>query len=385
MIGVAVVAIKKCPVYEVGRVQEALEEAVALCGGWERYVRPGDKVLLKGNLIAPRRPDEAATTHPEVLRALVRALKARGCEVSIGDSAGGAIAGLAPTARALEVAGWARVCAEEGASLVNFDREGTVPVASRTGRLVKEFHIARPVREADVVINVPKLKVHSNGGYTGAVKNTFGCIPGLRKAEYHRLAPSLGEFAELIADIHLACRVTLSVLDAIEGMEGAGPTNGTPKKVGLLLASPDPLALDTVAATMIGLDPAGLDMLQAAARLGVGQGDPGRIRVVGDFGQPPKVEFALPPSVVKGRRRRTPRWLLPALIAFFKTRPEIDLQRCKRCGICRGSCPVKAIDQEMRIDRSACIECLCCQELCPQGAVSLRRVNPVARRLIPLR
>lgn len=381
----AVVAIKKCPVYEVDRIQEALEAAIVLCGGWSKYVHAGEKVLLKGNLIGPRRPAEAATTHPEVLRALIRSLKAQGCEVSLGDSAGGAIAGLAPTARALEVSGWAKVCAEEGATLVNFDREGTVPVASRTGRLVKEFHIARPVCDADVVINVPKLKVHSNGGYTGAVKNTFGCIPGLRKAEYHRLAPALAEFAELIADIHLACRVRLSVLDAIEGMEGAGPTNGTPKHVGLLLASADSLALDTVAATMIGLDPGKLDMLQAAARLGIGQGNLGEISVQGDFPAPPRVEFALPPSVVKGRRSATPRWLLPMLVGFFKTRPEIDPRRCKKCGVCRESCPVKAIDQALQIDRAACIECLCCQELCPQGAVSLRRVNPIARRLMPMK
>lgn len=378
------VAILRCPSYEVERIQTALEAAMDLLGGWEAYVRAGDKVLLKPNLIAPRRPEEAACTHPAVLRALIRSLNKRGCEVWVGDSAGGAIAGLAPTAQALAAAGWAQACAEEGATLLNFDREGTVPVPSRTGRLVKEFHLARPVCAADVVINVPKLKTHSSGGYTGAVKNTFGCIPGLRKAEFHRMAPELAEFAELLADIHLATRVKLNVLDAIVGMEGSGPTNGTPKEVGLLMVSPDSLALDLLAAKMIGLDPSRLEILQAAARLGVGESDLTRIVVAGDFNAPPPpVEFALPPSVLKGRRRM-PRWLLPALIGFFKTRPQIDPGKCRKCGVCRESCPVQAIDGELRIDRRACIECLCCQELCPQGAVRLVRVNPVARALMPV-
>lgn len=377
------VAIQRCPTYEVEKVQEALDAALSLVGGWESFVRAGDKVLLKPNLIAPRRPEEAACTHPAVIRALIRCLKRRGCEVWVGDSAGGAIAGLAPTAQALVTAGWAEACAEEGATLVNFDRTGTRPVPSRTGRLVKEFHLARPVFEADAVINVPKLKTHSNGGYTGAVKNTFGCIPGLRKAEFHRMAPELAEFAELLADIHLAARVRLNVLDAIVGMEGAGPTNGTPKPVGLLLVSADSLALDTVAAAMIGLDPSRMEILQAAARLGVGESDPAKIRVAGDFTQPPWVEFKLPPSALR-RGRKAPRWLLPAIIKALKTRPEIDPARCRRCGVCRESCPVDAIDADFRIDRAACLECLCCQELCPQGAVRLERVNPVARLLLPV-
>lgn len=378
----SVVAVKRCAEYDPALLGEALEAAVALVGGWRLFVKPGDRVLLKPNLIAPRRPEEAATTHPEVLRALIRSLAGQGCEVWVGDSAGGAIAGLAPTARALEVAGWAAVCAEEGARLVNFDREGTVAVPSRAGLQAAEFHIARPVREADVVINVPKLKAHSNGGYTGAVKNTFGCIPGLRKAEYHRLAPDLASFGELLAGIHLASRVALNVMDGIVGMEGAGPTNGSPKRLGLLLVSADALALDIAVCQMIGLDPSRPEILRAAAERGVGEGDPGRIRLVGDFTAPPRLDFVLPPSVDKPRR--VPRWLLPALIGFFKTRPEIDRAKCRRCGVCRESCPVKAIDAGLVIDRRACIECLCCQELCPQGAVRLQRVNPLARRLMPV-
>lgn len=375
--------IKKCSHYEVSLIQTALEDAAAALGGWEQYVKSGDKVLLKPNLIAPRRPEEAATTHPEVLRALIRILQARGCQVFVGDSAGGAIGGTAPTAKALMVAGFAQVCDEEGAVLLNFDREGAVPVSSRTKHVGAAFHIARPIVEADVVINVPKLKTHSSAAYTGAVKNTFGCIPGLRKAAYHRDAPDLHVFGEVLADIHLACKVQLNILDGIVGMEGAGPTNGKPRPVGLLLVSDDALALDTVAAQVIGLDPQQLEVLQAAARLGVGEGDPARITLLGDMSTIPHVPFLIPTSYKT--IRRAPHWLLPALIDFLRTQPQIDGAICKQCGICRGSCPVDAIDTQFKIDYHKCIDCLCCQELCPHGAVRLVRKNRLARRLIPVK
>jgi uncharacterized protein (DUF362 family) len=202
--------------------------------------------------------------------------------VWIGDSAGGAIAGISPTASALAAAGYKAVCEEEGARLVNFDREGTRVVPSKTGRFAEQFHIARPVLEADLVINVPKLKVHSNGGYTGAVKNTFGCIPGLAKAKYHAMAPLLPDFAEIIADIHLACRIGLNIMDAVVGMEGNGPTNGDPKQVGLILASADSLSMDIVGSTIIGLDPRSIDILKAAARLSGGEMTTTEVGLVGD-------------------------------------------------------------------------------------------------------
>jgi len=173
------VVISDCNEYNLELLTRKLNAGIALLGGWEKYVSPGMKVLLKVNLIGPKAPETAAITHPEFVRALVRILKGLGCAVWIGDSSGGAIAGIAPTARSLKVSGLEQVAREEGAEIKNFDREGVVEVTPESG-LGGKMYIAKPLFDADFVINLPKFKTHSAGIYTGAVKNLFGCIPGLR-------------------------------------------------------------------------------------------------------------------------------------------------------------------------------------------------------------
>ncbi|HEX3015503.1 MAG TPA: DUF362 domain-containing protein [Desulfobacteria bacterium] len=382
MSAVVQVSMVKCPDYRQNSLAQALERGIQPLGGWQKFLHSGDKVLLKVNLIGPCPPDKAATTHPELVRVLIQICRAHGCEVWVGDSAGGAIAGLAPTAKGLRVAGFETVAAEEGATLVNFDQTGAVEVPSKTKRFVDKFYLAKPVRDADVVINLPKFKAHSAAVFTGAVKNVFGCIPGLRKAEYHRLAPNSEEFGEIIADIHLACRVSLNIMDAVVGMEGAGPTAGDPVQLGYLLLSPDALALDTVAITALGLKLQDVPILEQAVRLGVGQADLTNIQLCGDFRQIPRItSFKIPRTV----RKRRSGLMLKGVIRFFKVRPRINAKLCKHCQVCVGSCPVEAIEPKTKnIDYQRCIECLCCHELCPNQAVILKRSNPVARAVLPL-
>ncbi|HZW82370.1 MAG TPA: DUF362 domain-containing protein, partial [Candidatus Deferrimicrobium sp.] len=264
---------------------------------------------------------------------------------------------------------------------INFDQAGAVEIASKTGRFVNSFFIAKPVIDADVVINLPKFKAHSAAVYTGAVKNVFGCIPGLRKAEYHKMAPSPEDFGEIIADIHLACGINLNILDGIIGMEGAGPTAGNPKELGYLLMSADALALDRVAIEMIGLDLTQVPILRQAESLKVGEADLDRIEVVGDTKEIPRVDFQIPASV----NRRGSGLALRGIINFFKVRPKVNLKKCKHCQTCVGSCPVEVIDNKTKeIDYQRCIECLCCHELCPYQAVELKRSNPIAGIILPL-
>lgn len=169
--------------YETDGLIAKLDEGMALLGGWERFARPGMKVLLKVNLIGPKSSDSAAVTHCEFVRAVGRILKGRGCEVWVGDSAGGAIAGIAPTAKGMTVAGYEAVAAEEGFIIKNFEREGTKAVSSADAP-ERVYHLARPAFDADLVINLPKLKTHAAATYTGAFKNLFGCVPGLKNADY---------------------------------------------------------------------------------------------------------------------------------------------------------------------------------------------------------
>lgn len=375
------VAIRRCPKYEQEQLRQAIDGCLATLGGWERFVHPGQTVLLKVNMIGPIAPERAATTHPEFVRAVVRAVKAVGGIPWVGDSAGGAIAGLAPTARALEVCGYAAVCREEGARAVNFDAEPAVAVPAGPGLQYREHFLARAIREADVVINVPKFKTHSAAVYSGAVKNLFGCLPGLLKADYHRTSPGPVEFGALVADLHRACDVDLHLMDAVVGHQGNGPTAGSPKPVGAVLASVDPLALDAIACRMMGIDPHRVEMLVQADLAKLGTLDESQIELIGDFTRPPVVAGWQLPS--GAGQMRGPRWMLGWVINFLKTKPVVDPQRCRDCGMCIESCPVKAMDRHTkRIDYEKCIGCLCCHELCRYEAVRLKRTNPLATLLM---
>ncbi|MGE5544152.1 MAG: DUF362 domain-containing protein [Bacillota bacterium] len=371
------VIIKNCTNYDPDVIKRRLVSGMELLGGWERFVSPGMRVLLKVNLIGPKHSDTAAVTHSEFVRALTRILKERGCIVWIGDSSGGSIAGIAPTAQSLVVSGLVKVAREEGAVIKNFDKEGVVeviPASGRTGRM----YLARPMFEADLVINLPKLKTHSAGIYTGAIKNLFGCIPGLKKAEYHRLAPNPKDLGQTIADIHQAVRVGLHIMDGITAMQGEGPTAGEVYHAGKILISTDPLALDTVAAAMLGMVVEDIPILESARERQLGESDPAKIEIAGDFDAPPLLlNFKLPRRFRSSRKSNHA--ILVKLIDFLKTRSRINLKLCKDCNMCVESCPVQAIDRESKkIDYSSCIECMCCHELCLHKAVELRRDNRAA-------
>lgn len=377
------VVIKDCDTYQMDCLLKRIEDGIELLGGWEKFVSPGMKVLLKVNLIGPKKPDTAAITHPEFVRALARILIKRGCTVWIGDSSGGAIAGMALTAQAFVTSGLKKVADEEGAVIKNFDKEGAIQVIPGSG-YVERMYLARPLFDADFIINLPKLKTHSAGIYTGAVKNLFGCIPGLVKAEYHRLAPNPEDLGVIIADIHQATRVGLHIMDGITAMQGEGPTAGQVYRAGKILFSCDPLALDTVATAMIGMDVEDVPILISARERQLGESALDKIRLVGDYSSPPRLrKFRYP------KRFRTSRpgnhALLVKLIDFLKARPRVNPKLCKGCNICVESCPVQAIDPETKIiNYSTCIECMCCHELCLHKAVELRRNHRLADILIRL-
>ncbi len=374
------VVLQDCHEYEIDLLIDKINAGVALLGGWETIVSPGMTVLLKVNLIGPKPADSAAVTNPMFVRALTRILKNLRCTVWIGDSSGGAIAGIAPTGRAFSVSGIEKVANEEGAIIKNFDREGAVEVAIEGGHEEK-MYLAKPMFEADVVINLPKLKTHMAHIYTGAIKNLFGCIPGLKKAEYHRIAPDPKDFGMIIADIHKATKVDLHIMDGIYAMEGEGPTAGQRYHAGKILMSRDPLALDTVAVAMLGLKAKDVPILVSARERQLGCSDLKEIEILGDYDSPPRLaNFKLP--ILRSARRRN-QWIIGAVVLFLKTRPKINKKICKHCNMCVESCPVQAIDRNTKkIDDSICIECMCCHELCQYKAVKLRRVNPLMEAVV---
>jgi Pyruvate/2-oxoacid:ferredoxin oxidoreductase delta subunit len=264
------------------------------------------------------------------------------------------------------------VVQQEGAALV--DMEDAVPVKNR-GQF-QRFEIARAVREADLVINLPKLKTHGMMTLTGAVKNLFGCIPGRRKVQWHfNTGVNRDAFARMLVELSALIRPRLTIMDAVVGMEGNGPGSGDPRLVGVVLAGQDPVAIDVVSGTMVGADPSLLYVVRAAAAAGIGETRLDRITILGATLESVMIRgFRLPPQ--EHLEWRMPEWARGFLKDALTTRPEIDHERCIRCGICQGHCPQGAIGNtagRFEISYRNCIRCFCCQEFCPQGAITVGR------------
>lgn len=370
------VSLARSPTYDEDRVLEAVKEVLAPLGGMEAYVGPGMRVLVKPNLLSPRPPEQAVTTHPALVKAVVTMVQECGGRAVLGDSPGGRQT-EASYRRLLRTTGMAGVIEETGCEWVYFDGENST-VRAPEARTFRRFTVAQAPLEADAVIGLPKLKTHALTGYTGAVKLMYGCVPGVSKAAYHLHAGQDPEtFADLLLDLHTLLRPTLSIMDAVIGMEGKGPQHGDPREIGLVLASESCTALDYVAAALVGLDPSTIPTLARAAARGEGPTSLAEVEVVGppleavqvsDFVPAPTSRHPAPPSFV----REMGGSLVPA-------RPVIDGERCRRCGVCAGCCPPGAImwsrNTVPAIDTARCIRCFCCQELCPEGAVDVREAH----------
>lgn len=366
------VYISNCMTYENEKIKASLKESLDQMGGLSQFIKPDQKVLLKINLIGPKKAEKAATTHPEFVRAVGQLVQALGATVYVGDSSGGAIAGMAPTKKSFTVAGIDKIASEEGFTLINFDEVGPVSKEAE-GNLTKELYISKAIEEMDVVINLPKMKTHSMGVYTGAVKNLFGVIPGLRKAKYHKEAPNPEAFGDVLADIHKVIHnMPLHIMDGIVSMQGEGPTAGTPYPAGKILISEDPLSLDRIAIEMMGISPERVDILKASIKRKIGVWDRNEIKVFGDF-----VKFKnydLPKSYKTNAIKDNTK--VKGVIDFFKVVPVVNQKKCVKCNSCVDGCPVGAIDRDTKIvDYTICIDCLCCHELCMIEAVELKSKN----------
>jgi len=372
------VSITRCSSYDIVQVRQAVKRSLDDLGGMQAFVNPGDRVLLKVNLLMRRRPDKATTTHPAVVQAIAEMVMEAGGKPIICDSPGGYSFHTQSTLDSLyETCGMKEAARMSGAEL-NYNTE-VLDSPYPSGRMIKNIMTIRPALNADKIINIPKLKTHMMMVLSCAVKNLFGIVPGRHKTEYHFRFEDENDFAGVIVDICQFAKPILTVVDAIVAMEGNGPANGSPRNVGLIMAGTNPYELDVVASSSIGLEPKSIPTIRESVRRGLCSGKLEDTEIVGEeIKDVAIVDFAKPENHVEFNIYN---WLLPKFIAkrlnkALKFKPVFKHADCRSCGICAKSCPAKAIqmnNDRPAVDLNKCISCFCCHELCDFNAVDIRK------------
>ncbi len=367
------VSIVRCEDYN--SVESAIHKALAYFGGIETFVKPNDLVLLKPNLLTASPPETAIVTNPAIVAAVAKMVVAAGGQPIIADSPG---AGIPYTTNALkrvyQVTGYDKINEK---NILNFDT-GWSFVANPQGQLIKRLEVINPVINCSKIINLPKFKTHTFTIFSGAIKNMFGIVPGFVKPSYHARLRDVYNFSEMLIDILTRFKPTLNIMDGIIGLEGDGPgASGTVRKLNLILASPDAIALDTVCCEIVGIPIETVPTLWVALRRKLLSSVTPTFKIFGgdlvnfkipDFQKPKTYDprgFGLRPALQK--------LITPVMKNLFSLKPIVLKSKCQGCGDCVRSCPTKAIkikNQLATINYSNCIRCYCCVEACPQAAIT---------------
>lgn len=374
------VVLMRCESYDYEKVSGAINRGIELLGGADMFVRPGERILLKPNLLTAEIPEKCATTHPMVFRAAAQIFKDAGAVLYYGDS---------PATCSMEAAakksGIAEVAAKMGIHAGDFEN-GEI-VHFKEGVQNKVFTIAKGVIESDGIISISKLKTHGLTRMTGAVKNQFGCIPGRLKGEFHVRLPQIDDFSRMLIDLNLVIRPRLYIMDGIYAMEGNGPRGGNPKRMNIILLSTDPIALDSTVCRIVKLNPEYVPTIKHGYTAGLGTYIEEDIELLGD-----RIEDFYDESFRVSREQSSsfkPVKYLRYVRNILTPKPVIDKDKCVKCGICIKMCPVnpKAVDwregdktMPPKHTYKRCIRCYCCQELCPKGAITIK--YPLVRNMI---
>ena len=372
--------ISGCNSYDSNLIKASLKE-ILIDSKLLSFVKKGMKIGIKANLVSAMKPDTAATTHPLVIKELCKILLDMGATVVIGDSPGGLFnkQNLDHIYKVTEMTS----LVEENVSLnYNF----TESVKNCDGLVVKVLDCSNWLFECDALINICKLKTHGMMNLSCAVKNLFGTVPGLKKPEYHYRYPDHTDFANMLIDINEFYKFNLNIVDAITGMEGNGPTSGTPKHIGCLIAGTNPYNIDLVASKLINLDPNLVPTIVESKKR----------NLITDF----KTNINIDKFIVKDYELITEvgeiefknkfgifsKIINPIVKKMLKVKPKVTKSECIGCKKCYNICPAKAITMvngKPKINRKICIRCFCCQEFCPVGAMKTKR-NPLINKIMKM-
>ncbi len=339
-----------------------IETLLAPFGGMGRFVKKNDNVLLKVNLLSVKGPEKAVTTHPEFVRAVVKAVRKSGGEAYIGDSPAGNFS-KRYLKKAYKRSGLEDLAREEEIPL-NFNT-GVKKLDIPKGKRLQRSPICQYALKADKVIALPKLKTHSFQYLTLACKIMYGVVPGFTKAKYHAQFPRRASFADMMLDILTIVKPQLYIMDGILGMQGQGPGSGDPVKMNLVLASTDSVAMDIAVCKILGIEPVGIPVLKRAKVRGL---------------WPERIDYPIQrPEDVSYKGFRLPNTADHLLTGRKPPRKSpVISHKCIACGDCESICPKHAIKvkgQMAAVSYSKCIRCYCCHEVCPEDAIMLRSVK----------
>ncbi|MDR1128961.1 MAG: DUF362 domain-containing protein [Treponema sp.] len=369
------VAILACADYQGEHLYNSLKSAAELAGGFD--VR-GRTVLLKPNIVSDSAPEKAIVTHPLFLEAVIRLVREGGAKrILVGDSPG-----LQPPGFTAKISGLGETARRNGAEWVDFTQNKT-EVACPTGKTLKRFTFTAAVEEADYIISLPKLKTHHLLYFTGAMKNLFGFIPSVQKSALHVRLPNRDAFASMLVDLNAALMADYAFMDAVVGMEGPGPGSGTPRKIGLVLASPNLLALDAAACEIINYPPDRIPVCREALARSIWLKDFSEI----EYPALKPQDAAIPDYLkipFKTAGSQLSEMILPGFLRKFRERfiprPVINPAICVRCGDCTRICGSRAMslrgegrERRVSIDYRVCIRCYCCHEICPVKAIDIKK------------
>jgi uncharacterized protein (DUF362 family)/NAD-dependent dihydropyrimidine dehydrogenase PreA subunit len=325
----------------------------------------GKKVLIKPNVLRMSEAGEGIVTNPAVLRAVVEKIEGMNpASLVVGDNPG--VFNYGDNELCFEKTGLMEASKGYYRNIGNESRK-----MAFNPEYMEYVSVSEEVMAADIVISLPKFKTHGLTVITGAIKNSYGFLPGAQKAKLHKAAGNPERFHEIIVDVFRLRVPDLFIVDAITGMEGNGPASPDIREIGLILASDNAVAVDAVIATMMGCDPSRLRFLQKAKEAGLGDYDVSKIEIIGELKKLP--DFKIP--ALGGEAMMQNEQIQEIMQKRILLRPKIDQDLCIGCGACAEHCPASALAMNGHIPElvsDACIVCFCCQEICPEKAITLK-------------
>lgn len=367
----AKVSIVRAHDYDYTEIYAVMEKGIELIGGLAKIVPPGSKVFVKINHLSPPSPAEKGiVTHPVFVEVVLNLLKAVGADITVGDDI------QSDSGDGFQLSGFRQMCQRAGVRLINLRGVGFVETVC-SGHFLEKVYLSKIALDADVIINLPKLKTHSLCVFTGGVKNMYGTIPSSLRQKFHGDYIRNEDFSQVVTDIFSATRPQLTIMDGIIAMEGEGPAAGSLRRLGIILTSQDAVAVDAVATKIIGLNPMDIYTTRYADERGLGVGTLQNIEVVGEGIEGVTVpDFRPPTSVANTLARIVPRGLPKFILRQLSIKPNVIERLCTVCAECQKICPTGAIslnNETAKIDYDICIECMCCHEVCRFDAIVPKR------------